>query len=109
VKKDYGVKARGPGKPTKAMKLSPEEFFLTALANFGPPDHEPFDFYYAQGGFMVRGCGAWCHYHPVGKRWTELVMMHGEAKSRAHRWYMSYARWWNDKKKEARDDERKTD
>ncbi len=95
---DYSVPVK-PGQ-LKKMTVSPADFFLAALATFGPPSQEPFEYTYtAAVNFRLQGVGPWCHYHPDGIRWTALVMMHGEAKSRAHRWYIKYAQWWRDQKR----------
>ncbi len=96
-KKDYEVKARGPGKPIKKMAIPAEEFFLVALASYGLPSREPFLYTTSRhANFLLVGVGPWCHYHPDGQRWTALVMLHGEAKSRAHRWYSKYWQWCKD-------------
>lgn len=91
-----------PPKARKFMNISPEDFFVTALAGVGPPSKEPFHFYWRQGNFMMRGVSAWCVHDPQGKLWTIMVMQTGEAKTRAGAWYSRYVRWWRDKGEQAK-------
>lgn len=80
----------------KKMPVSPEEFFFTALAHFGPPDLRASNFTYWANGFYLRGLSAWCLHHERGQRWTALVVEMGEAKTRAYQWYSKYCSWWRD-------------
>ena len=75
----------------KALNTSEEEFFERVLFLWGPPTPE---FVNYQDQFS-RGIANWLKRSANGQKFMELLVAHGEAKTRAPKMYSRYMGWYN--------------
>ncbi len=80
----------GP-KARKKLQIPEEEFYLQCLVAVGTPNPHARDFYYGQ---WEKGTYSYLKHTPAGRAFVDLLTTHGEAKSRAARWYYGYVRWY---------------
>lgn len=74
----------------KFLNIPDEEFFERVLFLWGPPTHEFVDY---QDRFS-RGIDNWLKNSMNGQKFMELVVAHGEAKTRAPKLYSRYMGWY---------------